>query len=1221
MLNRETARAFGQWCDDCALRLLLLNAVTALRNRELKLAVLTWTAYVDERAEALRQLRWGLQRLLFFQVGLAFGTWSAWLQTRQTGRVAPRRALAHWCSMRVVHAMGRWESLVCKRALLRRAVGALMHAKVRPALSTWSAYVGDVAASRTALHAVARRFSAAGRTTSRALNSWRTFCESVGLLRRAASLFVHHDACRALRKWASVRAVGAALRAMLGRMRHLTLGRAWQSWLSAPTEPTPAVKRRAVSRFRHRPLAKAFDTWLEWSDEQQLLRRGGVRLVKRSLGRAWASWEALCDAHYLMASAASALLHTELRRCALSRQNSPATVAQRSVTSTANTSRASPSALIHRGLSSWLERLVETATARERLGTSLLSLVMTGLRAAMNSWADAATSRAERGEALSRVTALVVRRGAARAWTRWCDALAACECQQRARVFLVHHAVVAALDSWQEHVEYVHLLRRAARSFVAQAHRRAFNSWTEGVAARTDELRRTSGVRAAMATIQQLRAFNALYTHATEAAMARRALASFQSSGTARAWSSWVALAEAQRAQAAHRPTALRAALRASSGLRAGWLTWTEVVRERRLTLLAVRALVDGGRRRAFGAWTASVDAATASCERRFAAYHRRRLSARRKAWGAWGAFLAALAPLARAASRKVRYETGRALGSWRARVATSEVTRGRHVHVARFRVARHLWRWRAGLGERERVRAVLAGLRRSGLRRTLRRWSRAAEEREAKLSKMRSTLQVLSGHHRVLKALNSWKATLRDGARRLRATTALHRHVAFHGFRAWLAAHIHERFVVAAQAHWRCRGCLGAHRRWARVVPRLARQRLAAAYFGRNAILAGMRAWLGRLERVQMLALALAAFGHLSTRRAFRDCRAKLAARAALSRRQQRHAGQLRALERRRIFRRWQAASSAATRRRALLDYWRSNKKAKALNWMRLRHAYRAHSHGVGRRLQRRRLGCAYRAWRVVCAGGRRSRRLGAAFVDGLRVFRCERKALRAWVGFAGARRKLERLVVAFRGPVRARLLRGASFGTWKSSTRRPPSQPLGAPSHLRTIRAMTWRECCTWLNSVGIRVSRSPPALLRVLRLGSPYNELVRRIAPPFWVRHKLAHVHDPRTLFCAIQQLFDTERVVTVVGCQRLDVGELVSGRALEHLELLASLRELFDANLDAELSWAANKKSPSNAAKPPATSPIVAFLASGQGGAVARALHAQAVVATNPGRVSL
>ena len=107
-----------------------------------------------------------------------------------------------------------------------------------------------------------------------------------------------------------------------------------------------------------------------------------------------------------------------------------------------------------------------------------------------------------------------------------------------------------------------------------------------------------------------------------------------------------------------------------------------------------------------------------------------------------------------------------------------------------------------------------------------------------------------------------------------------------------------------------------------------------------------------------------------------------------------------------------------------------------------------------------------------------------------------------------------------------------------------------------------MTWREAVTWLLMVGIRVSRSPPTLLRTLRAGGPYADLIRLCSPVFYARHKVGSIANSRTLFAALQHFFETELVVRAVGCQRLDVAALENGKAIEHLELLSSLREVVE-----------------------------------------------------------
>lgn len=158
-------------------------------------------------------------------------------------------------------------------------------------------------------------------------------------------------------------------------------------------------------------------------------------------------------------------------------------------------------------------------------------------------------------------------------------------------------------------------------------------------------------------------------------------------------------------------------------------------------------------------------------------------------------------------------------------------------------------------------------------------------------------------------------------------------------------------------------------------------------------------------------------------------------------------------------------------------------------------------------------------------------------------------------------------------------------SFNKWKAGARRPAGEPIGAPTNLRTIRVMTWRECCAWLGSVGIPVSRSPPTLLRTLRAGVPYLELVRRISLTFWVRHKMAMIAEPLHLFNTLQAFYETAFVTRVLGCQRLDVAALVEGKAIEHLELLAMMRSVLEAARELEVAREGVMYSGSGPAPPP------------------------------------
>ena len=118
--------------------------------------------------------------------------------------------------------------------------------------------------------------------------------------------------------------------------------------------------------------------------------------------------------------------------------------------------------------------------------------------------------------------------------------------------------------------------------------------------------------------------------------------------------------------------------------------------------------------------------------------------------------------------------------------------------------------------------------------------------------------------------------------------------------------------------------------------------------------------------------------------------------------------------------------------------------------------------------------------------------------------------------------------------------------------------------------IKAMTWREVCTFLNSLGINVSRSPPTLLRSLKEGGVYQELVHRISPAYYVRHRVGHAHEKSRVgvFMMVQQFFDSEFVISAVGCQKIDVSALGEGKAIVHLELIETFKTLMVAIRDAE-----------------------------------------------------
>jgi len=210
--------------------------------------------------------------------------------------------------------------------------------------------------------------------------------------------------------------------------------------------------------------------------------------------------------------------------------------------------------------------------------------------------------------------------------------------------------------------------------------------------------------------------------------------------------------------------------------------------------------------------------------------------------------------------------------------------------------------------------------------------------------------------------------------------------------------------------------------------------------------------------------------------------------------------------------------------------------------------------------RWKNRKLGMAMNAWvaRTPKRGSAKRRAIRAI------IHRPQRTALNTWLQYVAQKARLRGLLNTFANPGYRRC-----FKAWKERYGRTkkPKEPPKSPQQWRMIKAMTWRECCSWLTRVGIPVSRSPPTLIRTLKEGFVYQELVRKISPAYYVRHKVAQCHESNGVFLMVQQFLDTELVISVVGCQKLDVIALEAGKAIDHLQLVMLFKTLLESQKDA------------------------------------------------------
>jgi hypothetical protein len=479
---------------------------------------------------------------------------------------------------------------------------------------------------------------------------------------------------------------------------------------------------------------------------------------------------------------------------------------------------------------------------------------------------------------------------------------------------------------------------------------------------------------------------------------------------------------------------------------------------------------------------------------------------------------------------------------------------------------------------EAELMAKSIATLRNLEAKNALVRWSRSAEEREEKLRKMRGTLYVLGDGHKTKKCLNSWKefvgrnqramlsvARLFGGQKRkawdrwhtfrVQNSKAFSRMLsAFSSalrksFTEWASNSAYNGAAYKALAYWSNAGLRRSFLKLAGGLEALYAARRAMGMFMNQGLNKGFNSWLGHLERRAVMRASLMAMVHAATKKCLNTWAAEAERRAEARAKFEAAAFTLRNLPLKKAYNSIKAAAEGNAPLRRAMAHWKNQPLSRALFFLKANAAMLRQLKAQVHRWKHGKLSAALNSWIA-----RTSKRGSSAqrAVMGI-INRPQRLALNSWLAFAAGRRRLAGLLNTFRSPAKRR-----GFNQWravtKTSARKGPKSPPKSPHQWRMIKAMTWRECCSWLTRVGIPVSRSPPTLIRTLKEGFVYQELVRKISPAYYIRHKVAHCHETNGVFLMVQQFLDTELVISFIGCQKLDVIALESGKAIDHLQLV-------------------------------------------------------------------
>jgi len=561
-----------------------------------------------------------------------------------------------------------------------------------------------------------------------------------------------------------------------------------------------------------------------------------------------------------------------------------------------------------------------------------------------------------------------------------------------------------------------------------------------------------------------------------------------------------------------------------------------------------------------------------------------------RKALNMWQEAWLALYPLKRAVSHWRKEALVRGWYSWCEHLVVLVKKQTALNHLLYRSQARGLRAWKGRVDDAHLTRISLARLAGRDKYKALLRWRGSARWREQAMSVMRGKLLIMAGDHRCLKALNSWRHLLIERRLMLRALAAsfhraqlraFHRmfdrvvraeavrrkvvnaltHRAAKALRTWVAAVADEDCRFKALGYWMHKSIGHAMNRWFALCVERHLAKRALAHWLNAGLSRALFRWCSHMSDVALMRKGLSAFCFAEMRRALNTWESVLGARAETLRMLRRAGRFFCGSAPARAFNSWRRYNVRNLPLRQGAEHWRNQPQTKAINKMRA-HASTCRSlRGKLQRMRNRRVSTSLNTWVSHKSTFSRARGVGRGF-----FMKSQRRALNTWGRWYVQRRRITGLVRTFRAPKSKKALH-----TWRSATMlRPkalePPSPI-SPTQKRFIKAMTWREVCSWLTLIGIPVSRSPPTLLRSLKEGLVYVELVHRIClaahSPYFQRHNVAKAHEKGNLYMTIQHFFDSELVISCVGCQKIDVMALQAGKAREHLDLVETFKTILTA----------------------------------------------------------
>ena len=1148
LAQRAQSCAWHTWAHNARALRMLHVSIAFMTKSALVRGLNGWMASAALWAQQYAAMHAVAMRMCERRLARGWSTWRHSVALTDTTTPATR-AMLHWTHRQLASGWEGWLSYTANVVLARRASAFLLHSGLARGFLGWGHEAARLQQRRERLYGALTRLHA-----QQLAGSWtiwseraRAHLQAMQTLRWASSRILKHQLARGFDGWrcaslemaASVRKIRGAILRLCSRQ----LARSWAGWAWATESRLEQMRilRFAAARIGHRKLATAFALWQDLAHglvdtsmtraARHLLLRGlscgwhrwsahasGQRMLTRSLNHVWGrgrsrafrSWcmqasmqkrsrhvggralayivhHRLAYAWRAWASMASARAHQlRLVRRGLSfvanREQAQCWRVWRGALSTDDPMSRAARHLLHRELAGSLHAWLQLAGHLRMLRRSARFLCDRSRARGFVSWRSEVDRLGSQRMAMHRALARLLHRRLANGWQAWTAMMEARRSLWRYAPLTL--ALRAAFEHFYAAAQAMARAAGLARSFHPEwrAMRCALRSLHALVGAR-DRVR--MGVR----RWRQRRLPHALRTWmvvAGQHAMRSRSLAHLLRGGLSRGWNSWCAVVGIRHAELKQVRRSL--AIWQARGLSASLCTWRE----------QTNALVGGRRllaRVACRALCAALDAWSGMAMQRrslFRAATAFRSTALRRALSTWYQTANVRMAAVNFTSRTAHYllscpRVRRAFVSWvhqydhatscqRAQVAicqralNSDILRGFNTWA--------LWCARRG-GAVAMLTQGTANFSNRMVGMALRTWRSVVEN----LAEARHWATYFL-HRQLHRALNTWSFGAADRLHALRVMRAGATSMSKPGLhRAWCAwadaasagQHLSRVRLRVAQ-HWAQRHQARAWHSWHSLMKAWQHHRSVCHSIVHGGVRRAMNTW------------GAASFERTRLKQTMRACVLRLAQRAC-----------------------WLAMGSWVSHHEMCVQAARCRKLARVglLRW------------------RRRELNAAITSWILVALEREHSVAIAA---DAWRGVSC-RRAWRAWSGLASiariahivrsrdatvyrhaAHRKLRAAIARWFQRVceygvagsRRELVRGWKTRATATCSRAGVLPLLNAAQRRAWPKAwqeyfgwsMTWREVPWWLGELGIAVPHDAAELLSVLREGSVYIGLLRRI-----------------------------------------------------------------------------------------------------------------------------